>query len=163
MRARTHPQVRRLGKRLAATKLQPSPQPSELRADGSDPLARQLATESPLRGRRTIPAAKPHSQASTRRHSWQKARPHVSNRFQITVDESRITATYTNFCRVTGTPYELIVDFGLNHQVGGTSPETIQLTQRIIVNFYTAKRLAYAFGPRPSLPTAGSIYVDEVC
>ena len=64
----------------------------------------------------------------------------------VPVDESHIAATYANFCRVTGTPEELIVDFGLNKQVGGTSPETIQLTQRIIVNFFTAKRLAYALG-----------------
>lgn len=63
---------------------------------------------------------------------------------QVPVDESHIVATYANFCRVTGTPEELIVDFGLNKQVAGTSPETIQLTQRIIVNFFTAKRLAYA-------------------
>ncbi|MEY3203995.1 MAG: hypothetical protein RLZZ21_326 [Planctomycetota bacterium] len=62
----------------------------------------------------------------------------------VPVDESHIVATYANFCRVTGTPEELIVDFGLNKQVAGTSPETIQLTQRIIVNFYTAKRLAAA-------------------
>ena len=48
------------------------------------------------------------------------------------------------FCRVTGTPEELIVDFGLNKQVGGNTAETIQLNQRIIVNFYTAKRLAAA-------------------
>jgi hypothetical protein len=65
---------------------------------------------------------------------------------QVPVDESHIVATYANFCRVTGTPEELIVDFGLNKQVAGTSPETIQLTQRIIVNFFTAKRLAYALG-----------------
>jgi hypothetical protein len=65
---------------------------------------------------------------------------------QVPVDESHITGTYANFCRVTGTPEELIVEFGLNKQVGGTTPETIQLTQRIIVNFYTAKRLAYALG-----------------
>jgi hypothetical protein len=62
----------------------------------------------------------------------------------VPVDESHIAATYANFCRVTGTPEELIVDFGLNKQVAGTTPETIQLTQRIIVNFFTAKRLAYA-------------------
>ena len=62
----------------------------------------------------------------------------------VPVDESHILATYANFCRVTGTPEELIVDFGLNKQVGGNSPETIQLTQRIIVNFFTAKRLAAA-------------------
>jgi hypothetical protein len=73
----------------------------------------------------------------------QTARPEPVH---VPVDESHIAATYANFCRVTGTPEELIVDFGLNKQVGGTSPETIQLTQRIIVNFYTAKRLAYALG-----------------
>ena len=62
----------------------------------------------------------------------------------VPVDESHIVATYANFCRVTGTPEELIVDFGLNKQVSGPAPETIQLTQRIIVNFFTAKRLAAA-------------------
>lgn len=65
---------------------------------------------------------------------------------QVPVDESHIAGTYANFCRVTGTPEELIVDFGLNKQVTGPAPETIQLTQRIIVNFFTAKRLAYALG-----------------
>jgi hypothetical protein len=74
-----------------------------------------------------------------------QARP-VGEPMQPPVDESHIVATYANFCRVTGTPEELIVDFGLNKQVAGTSPETIQLTQRIIVNFFTAKRLAYALG-----------------
>jgi hypothetical protein len=73
-------------------------------------------------------------------------RPVAPEQMQVPVDESHIAATYANFCRVTGTPEELIVDFGLNKQVAGTSPETIQLTQRIIVNFFTAKRLAYALG-----------------
>jgi hypothetical protein len=68
----------------------------------------------------------------------------AAEQMAVPVDESHIVATYANFCRVTGTPEELIVDFGLNKQVGGTSPETIQLTQRIIVNFFTAKRLAAA-------------------
>ena len=68
----------------------------------------------------------------------------VARQEPVPVDESHIIAHYANFCRVTGTPEELIVDFGLNKQVGGTSPETIQLTQRIIVNFFTAKRLAAA-------------------
>ena len=63
---------------------------------------------------------------------------------EVPVDESHIAATYANFCRVTGTPEELIVDFGLNKQVSGTTPETIQLSQRIIVNFFIAKRLAAA-------------------
>ena len=62
----------------------------------------------------------------------------------VPVDETSIAATYANFCRVTGTPEELIVDFGLNKQVVGNAPDTIQLNQRIIVNFFTAKRLAAA-------------------
>ena len=63
---------------------------------------------------------------------------------QMPVDESHIVAHYANFCRVTGTPEELIVDFGLNKQVSGNTPAPVQLTQRIIVNFYSAKRLAGA-------------------
>ena len=71
----------------------------------------------------------------------QEARPAPE---PVPVDETSIAATYANFCRVTGTPEELIVDFGLNKQVVGNSPDTIQLNQRIIVNFFTAKRLAAA-------------------
>ncbi len=35
---------------------------------------------------------------------------------QIPVDASGLTATYANFFRVTGTPEELVLDFGLNTQ-----------------------------------------------
>lgn len=63
---------------------------------------------------------------------------------QMKVDESGIHATYANFVRVTGTPEELIVDFGLNKQVSGDSPDPIHLTQRLVLNFFTAKRLAGA-------------------
>ncbi len=34
----------------------------------------------------------------------------------ISVDESRAHCAYANFCRVTGSPEELIIDFGLNAQ-----------------------------------------------
>ena len=50
-------------------------------------------------------------------------------------------ACYANFCRVTGTPEELIIDFGLNNQPMGAPVDAIPITQRIIVNFFTAKRL----------------------
>ena len=49
--------------------------------------------------------------------------------------------SYANFCRVTGTPEELIIDFGLNNQPMGVPTEAIPIAQRIIVNFFTAKRL----------------------
>ena len=35
----------------------------------------------------------------------------------LSVDESKVVSLYANFCRVTGTPEELIVDFALNPRV----------------------------------------------
>jgi hypothetical protein len=62
---------------------------------------------------------------------------------QIEIDDSQVQCGYANFCRVTGTPEELIIDFGLNPQYGGPAPEPIPVTQRIITNLFTAKRLAH--------------------
>ena len=63
---------------------------------------------------------------------------------QVQVEDDHAVATYANFCRVTGSPEELIVDFGLNPQPIGVPKDPIQVKQRIIVNFYTAKRLLAA-------------------
>jgi len=63
---------------------------------------------------------------------------------QVKVDDSKVVASYANFCRVTGTPEELIVDFGLNPQPFGVPADPIALSQRIVLNFYTAKRLLAA-------------------
>jgi hypothetical protein len=63
---------------------------------------------------------------------------------QIDVDDSHVAALYANFCRVTGSPEELIVDFGLNPQPMGVPKNPIQVAQRIVMNYYTAKRLLYA-------------------
>ena len=63
---------------------------------------------------------------------------------QVQVTDDNAVATYANFCRVTGSPEELIVDFGLNPQPIGVPKDPIQVKQRIIVNFYTAKRLLAA-------------------
>ena len=60
---------------------------------------------------------------------------------KLEIDDSNAIACYVNFCRVTGTPEELVVDFGLNPQPVGTPTEPIVVTQRIVTNFYTAKRL----------------------
>lgn len=62
-------------------------------------------------------------------------------RSEVRFDDSKTIACYANFCRVTGTPEELIIDFGLNNQPMGTPTEPISISQRIIVNFFTAKRL----------------------
>ena len=63
---------------------------------------------------------------------------------QIQVDDSKTVPMYTNFCRVTGTPEELIIDFGLNPQPFGVPTVPIAITQRIITNFFTAKRMLHA-------------------
>jgi len=63
---------------------------------------------------------------------------------QIEVDDTHITASYANFCRVTGSPEELIIDFGLNPQPVGVPKNPINVTQRVIVNYFTAKRLLHA-------------------
>jgi len=70
--------------------------------------------------------------------------PQAAQRTQVHIDDSKVIAAYANFCRVTGTPEELIVDFGLNPQPMGPAPEQIPVSQRIILNFYTAKRLLAA-------------------
>jgi hypothetical protein len=63
---------------------------------------------------------------------------------QINVDDSNVMALYANFCRVTGSPEELIIDFGLNPQPVGVPKDPISVKQRIIVNYYTAKRMLAA-------------------
>src|SRR6476469_2753810 len=60
---------------------------------------------------------------------------------QFSVDSSALSTVYANFCRVTGTPEELVLDFGLNTQMSPTPSEAIKLTHRRVMNFYTAKRL----------------------
>ena len=65
-------------------------------------------------------------------------------RVQVQIDDAKALASYANFCRVTGTPEELIIDFGLNPQPVGLPTQPIVITQRIITNFYTAKRMLHA-------------------
>jgi len=63
---------------------------------------------------------------------------------QVQVNDEHCVALYANFCRVTGSPEELIIDFGLNPQPIGVPKDPIQIKQRIILNFFTAKRLLAA-------------------
>ncbi len=70
--------------------------------------------------------------------------PAQQARQQIEINDDAAISCYANFCRVTGTPEELIVDFGLNPQPVGVPTEPINVKQRIIVNHFTAKRLLAA-------------------
>jgi hypothetical protein len=63
---------------------------------------------------------------------------------QFSTDASNISTVYTNFCHVSITPEELILDFGLNTQMAPNPTEPIKLSHRVVMNFYTAKRLMNA-------------------
>ncbi len=63
---------------------------------------------------------------------------------QIDVNDKDATKSYANFCRVTGAFEELLIDFGLSAQAPGVDNAPVSIDQRIIVNYYTAKRLLAA-------------------
>ena len=63
---------------------------------------------------------------------------------RVEVEDKDALCSYANFCRVTGTPEELILDFGLNSQPYGVPTEPVQVKQRIVTNYYTAKRMLQA-------------------
>ena len=65
-------------------------------------------------------------------------------RARVEVEDKEALCTYANVCRVTGTPEELILDFGLNSQPYGVPTEPVQVKQRIVTNYYTAKRMLQA-------------------
>lgn len=71
-----------------------------------------------------------------------QAAPPAGN--QISIDDSDIAACYANFCRVSSTPEELILDLGLNPQPLTNGNTTIKVSQRIILNHFTAKRMLHA-------------------
>jgi hypothetical protein len=60
---------------------------------------------------------------------------------QFAVDTTHLSAAYANFCRVTGTPEELVLDFGLNTQMTPVPAEPVKLTHRLVMNYFTSKRL----------------------
>jgi hypothetical protein len=57
-----------------------------------------------------------------------------------------LAAVYANFCRVSSTPEELVLDFGLNPHPFGVTPQPVKVAQRLVVNYYTAKRMWAALG-----------------
>jgi hypothetical protein len=68
-----------------------------------------------------------------------QAQPQATGQFSV--DTTTLSAAYANFCRVTGTPEELVLDFGLNTQMTPVPSEPVKLTHRLVMNYFTAKRL----------------------
>src|SRR6476646_9360390 len=81
---------------------------------------------------------------------------------EVVVDDSGALPSYSNFCRVTATPEEVILDFGLNTQPFAAGRQDVKANQRIVMTFYTAKRLLTAIGMtiQRHEQTFGSIELD---
>ena len=65
---------------------------------------------------------------------------------EIVLKEEHANIAYSNFARVTSTAEEVIIDFCLNPNPFHTGRQEIPVAQRLIMNFYTAKRLFSALG-----------------
>ncbi|MFP6618298.1 MAG: DUF3467 domain-containing protein [Pirellulaceae bacterium] len=72
------------------------------------------------------------------------AQPPAQQQVELQVTDGDAICSYSNFCRVTGSPEELIIDFGLNPNGFRIPRDPINIKQRIVVNYYTAKRLLAA-------------------
>jgi hypothetical protein len=58
------------------------------------------------------------------------------------IDDSNLRTSYSNACRITQTPNEVVVDFGINlNFFGQVVNEPTQLENRIIMSPDAAKRL----------------------
>jgi hypothetical protein len=69
---------------------------------------------------------------------------------RLRIDERNMKTGYANAFRTNGTAEEVMLDFGLNLVVPtqqGQQPEILfQVSERIILNYYSAKRLAITLG-----------------
>lgn len=65
---------------------------------------------------------------------------------QTITEPDGLQPLYANFCQVSHTPEELVLDFGLNPRPFEVSPHPIKISQRLVVNPYTAKRMWAALG-----------------
>ncbi|WP_437201239.1 DUF3467 domain-containing protein [Planctomicrobium sp. SH664] len=61
---------------------------------------------------------------------------------RLELDDSNVDALYANLCRVSSTPEEVILDLALNPNPMGQPVQKLKVTQRVILNHFTAKRLA---------------------
>ena len=88
--------------------------------------------------------------------------PQVPQTNEVVVDDAGALPTYANFCRVTATPEEVILDFGLNSQASTPGSQFVKANHRIVMNVYTTKRLlaAIAMTIERHEHTFGSIETD---
>lgn len=58
-----------------------------------------------------------------------------------TVESEGLQPIYANFVKVGPAPEELVLDFGLNPNLPGAPVVAIKISERIVMNYFTAKRL----------------------
>lgn len=63
---------------------------------------------------------------------------------ELILNDREAQSAYSNFARVTATPEEVILDFALNPNPFAQGRHEVKITQRLILNFFTAKRLSRA-------------------
>lgn len=65
---------------------------------------------------------------------------------RLELDDAGVDALYANLCRVSSTPEEVILDLAVNPNPMGGVDQKLRISQRVILNHYTAKRLAALLG-----------------
>lgn len=58
------------------------------------------------------------------------------------VEADGLQPIYANFVKINPAFEELVLDFGLNPNSPGAPPVPIKISQRVVMNYYTAKRLS---------------------
>lgn len=84
--------------------------------------------------------------ADTTTNAPESEKSAVTQQVQQVIEPETLEPLYANFARVSGLPEELILDFGLNPQAAGGQPVPVKVSQRLVVNYFTAKRLWLALG-----------------
>ena len=83
-----------------------------------------------------------------------QAKQQTGKQVRLRVDQSNMGTTYANAFKTNATSEEIIVDFGLNMVVPNPQAKDsdvagdilFQINNRLILNYYTAKRLALSLG-----------------
>ena len=76
--------------------------------------------------------------------AYQRGAQQQAAQTEIVLDDKHANIAYANFARVTATPEEVIIDFALNPNPFQQGKQEIPVAQRLILNFFTAKRLLLA-------------------
>jgi hypothetical protein len=81
----------------------------------------------------------------------QPAAGQATQEVTLRLDERNLKSSYANAFRTNATAEEVMVDFGLNLVVppskqGGQPEILFQVNERVIMNYFQAKRLALALG-----------------